>query len=101
MLESYLGEEVFRKGVNNYLTKHSWGNTSAHDFTEALATTAGKPVDEIMNSYIKQPGVPLVSLSSRCESGRSEERRVGKEGGAGGWRHGERKEQGERRGRMR
>ncbi|HXI11321.1 MAG TPA: M1 family metallopeptidase [Thermoanaerobaculia bacterium] len=67
MLESYMGEEPFRKGINTYLSRHAWANSSAHDFTDALATATDKPVDEIMNSFIRQPGFPLVEMSSRCD----------------------------------
>jgi len=66
MLESYLGEETFRKGVNVYLQAHANGNATSADFWKAEAEASGKPVDKIMPTYVMQPGVPVVSLSGSC-----------------------------------
>ena len=37
MLESYLGPETFRAGVNLYLKEHAYGNATAADFWTAMA----------------------------------------------------------------
>jgi aminopeptidase N len=66
MLESYLGPEVFRAGVNQYLKEHSYGNSTANDFWKTLATVSKKPVDEIMPTFVKQPGTPMVSVRAQC-----------------------------------
>ncbi|RRA47698.1 M1 family metallopeptidase [Acidipila sp. EB88] len=63
MVESYLGKEQFRKGVHNYLQAHMFGNATAEDFWGAQTAASGKPVDKIMESFIGQPGVPLLSFS--------------------------------------
>ena len=71
MLEQYLGEEPFRRGVSHYLTKHEYGNTETGDLWDAIEETAdtvgastadaGAPVRRMMDSWIWQPGYPLVS----------------------------------------
>ena len=66
MLENYLGPETFRAGVDEYLKKYSYGNASADDFWSTLATVSKKPVDQIMSSFVKQPGAPMVTLKMRC-----------------------------------
>jgi len=66
MLESYLGEETFRTGVNRYLQQHAYGNASAADFWTALAQVSKKPVDKIMATFVEQPGAPFVSVKSQC-----------------------------------
>jgi aminopeptidase N/puromycin-sensitive aminopeptidase len=71
MMESYLGPESFRKGVNAYLRKFAYGNASAEDFWNELATVSGKPVDKIMATFIDQPGGPLVSVNWRCHGANS------------------------------
>ena len=58
MLEAYLGEDTFRAGVNAYLKQHQYGNATADDFWDAQAKTSKKPVDKIMPTWVKQPGVP-------------------------------------------
>jgi aminopeptidase N len=66
MLESYLGEETFRAGVNAYLKQHQYGNATAEDFWDAQAKTSKKPVDQIMPTWVKQPGVPIINVKSQC-----------------------------------
>ncbi|HSY99166.1 MAG TPA: M1 family metallopeptidase [Terriglobales bacterium] len=66
MLENYLGPEVFRAGVNAYLKQHAYGNATASDFWNAQAQVSKKPVDQIMPTWVEQPGAPLVSVKNRC-----------------------------------
>src|SRR5579863_1581666 len=66
MVEAYLGPEVFRKGVQNYLKQHSYSNATSEDFWNALTAASEKPVDRIMRDFIYQAGVPMVSVASRC-----------------------------------
>src|ERR1700757_2060898 len=70
MLEAYLGEETFRAGVNAYIQKHQYANATAEDFWDAQAKTSKKPVDKIMPTWVKQPGVPMVNVKAQC-SGKS------------------------------
>jgi aminopeptidase N len=62
MVESYLGEEVFRQGVHNYLQAHMYGNATAEDFWNAQTANSHKPVYKIMESFITEPGVPLLTF---------------------------------------
>lgn len=66
MLESYLGEETFRAGVNVYLKQHQYANATAEDFWEAQAMTSKKPVDKIMPTFVKQAGEPTVDVKAQC-----------------------------------
>jgi aminopeptidase N len=66
MLESYLGEDTFRAGVNAYLNQHRYGNATAEDFWGAQAKTSKKPVDVIMPTWVKQPGLPIINVKSQC-----------------------------------
>ncbi|WP_263367709.1 M1 family metallopeptidase [Edaphobacter bradus] len=69
MVEKYLGEEVFRQGVHNYLAAHLYGNARAEDFWNTQTATSHLPVDKIMESFITQPGVPLLTLSAQQSGG--------------------------------
>ncbi len=66
MVEQYIGPETFRAGVNAYLEQHAYGNATAEDFWTALKEASGKPVDQIMASFVKQPGAPLLSVTTTC-----------------------------------
>jgi aminopeptidase N len=69
MLEGYLGPETFRAGVNEYLKEHAYGNSTADDFWTTLAKVSKKPVDTIMPTFVKQPGVPMLSVNAQCKGG--------------------------------
>jgi aminopeptidase N len=64
MVENYLGEETFRQGVHNYLAAHLYANATAEDFWNAQTANSHQPVDKIMESFVTQPGVPLLTFSA-------------------------------------
>ncbi|MCL1600926.1 MAG: M1 family metallopeptidase [Actinomycetia bacterium] len=64
MLEQYLGEEEFRAGVTKYLKTHAYANTDTPDLWKALEDESGKPVGEIMDTWIFQGGFPRVTVSA-------------------------------------
>jgi len=63
MVENYLGEETFRKGVHNYLSAHMYGNATAEDFWSAQTENSHRPIDKIMNSLVSQPGEPILTFA--------------------------------------
>ncbi len=63
MLEQYLGVERFRAGVSHYLSTHSYANTETNDLWDAIEATSGDPVRRIMDSWIWQPGYPIVTAT--------------------------------------
>jgi len=65
MIESYLGEDAFRDGVRIYLRRHAEANASADDFWHALDEASGQDVTTIMNTWIREPGHPIVSIATR------------------------------------
>ncbi|MCU1300446.1 MAG: pepN 2 [Candidatus Sulfotelmatobacter sp.] len=69
MLEAYLGEETFRAGVNAYMQQHQYANSTADDFWDTQAKTSKKPVDQIMPTFVKQAGVPIINVKSQCSGG--------------------------------
>jgi aminopeptidase N/puromycin-sensitive aminopeptidase len=76
MLESYMGPETFRAGVNAYLEKHAYGNATAADFWDAQTQVSRKPIDKLMPTFIEQPGPPLVTVEKAC-SGKSQKVTLG------------------------
>lgn len=59
---SFLGEENFKTGLNHYLTKYAYSNTTSDDFWDALEEASGKPVKEFAQSWIHQSGFPIVEV---------------------------------------
>jgi puromycin-sensitive aminopeptidase len=68
MLEQYLGEDMFRDGVREYLRRHEYRNTHTCDLWVALGAASGQPIPEMMDGWIFHPGYPLVNAA--VENGR-------------------------------
>ncbi|MGC8670102.1 MAG: M1 family metallopeptidase [Candidatus Micrarchaeia archaeon] len=67
MLEDYVGLEVFRQGLHEYLKKHSYGNATKYDLWDSISTVAKKAnlhrnVSEVAKAWIDKEGYPLVEL---------------------------------------
>ena len=69
MVERYIGAEAFRKGVNAYLEKYAYGNATSQDFWNEMTSSSGKPVDRVLQSFVDQPGFPLLTITRRCAGG--------------------------------
>ena len=63
MLESFLGEDVFRDALRRYMARHKFSNTTTADLWNALSEASGKPVVEIAASWTEQPGFPVVMVA--------------------------------------
>ncbi|KAG1652085.1 Puromycin-sensitive aminopeptidase [Nymphon striatum] len=64
MLHNFIGDKHFRDGLHNYLTKFSFGNTLTEDLWDALELCSEQPIGKIMQSWTKQTGFPLISVSA-------------------------------------
>jgi len=62
MLETYLGEDVFQKGVRIYLERFAGTVATAADFWRALDEASGQDVSRIAEAWITQPGHPLLEI---------------------------------------
>ena len=69
MLENYLGEDIFRAGIRQYMKQHAFGNTTTADLWRALEESSGKQVATVAAAYTEQPGVPLVVGEAACVNG--------------------------------
>lgn len=63
MLEQFLDEDAFRKGVSHYLDKHKFANTETSDLWDAIEEKSKAPVRQLMDSWIYQKGYPMVSVN--------------------------------------
>jgi aminopeptidase N len=63
MIQQYIGHEAFREGLKRYFADYAYKNTVGDDLWEALAAASGKQVATIMNTWISQSGLPVVTVS--------------------------------------
>ncbi len=64
MLQNYVGDQAFRNGLQQYFKTHAYKNTEAHDLWNAIAKASGQPVDQLMTTWLSQPGYPVVHATS-------------------------------------
>ena len=71
MFENFIGRDDFRQGVRNYMDEFQYGTATADDFIRHLAAAStGQPeglVVAAFNSFLEQPGLPLVEISRQCD----------------------------------
>ena len=70
MLEHFLGESIFRKGLRVYLKKYAYRNALTEDLWATLEKVSGKPVKSIMASYTHQGGYPVLTVRSKGKNSR-------------------------------
>ena len=63
MFEVFIGEEVFQKGVQEYLNKFKYDNTNSSDLWDSLSKASGQSLNEMLPYWIKEKGYPSVSVS--------------------------------------
>lgn len=63
MVRALLGDDALREGLKNYFAAHHYGNATGADLWSALGAASHLDVGAIMNSWLEQPGYPVVSAS--------------------------------------
>ncbi|HEX9954026.1 MAG TPA: M1 family metallopeptidase [Allosphingosinicella sp.] len=73
MLEDYVGEDAWRKGVQDYMRTYRLGNTQTDQLWQKIEGAAGKPVTAIAHDFTLQPGVPLIRVQdATCSGGKTQ-----------------------------
>lgn len=63
MLEDWMGKDKFRDGCRQYLKEYYFKNAKTANFWASLANVSGLPVSEVMDTWTKQMGYPVLTLS--------------------------------------
>src|SRR5699024_3939427 len=63
MVRALIGDDALRQGLKAYYEAHQYGNASGADLWDALGKAAGIDLAAIMNTWLEQPGYPVVSAS--------------------------------------
>lgn len=71
MMEAYVGEDVFQRGMREYIHAHAFGNASAPDLIDSIATAAGQgdAFRHAFASFLNQTGTPYIGVSLTPVSG--------------------------------
>ncbi|MCB0350835.1 MAG: aminopeptidase N [Bdellovibrionales bacterium] len=66
-LSHYLGADLFRDSLRNYIKKHSYKNTTLNDFIAAFNETSKLNLTAWFRTWLKSTGVDRVKQSFSCE----------------------------------
>ncbi|HEY6050996.1 MAG TPA: M1 family aminopeptidase, partial [Thermoanaerobaculia bacterium] len=67
MFERFVGEEKFRAGIHAYLASHAYGSGDTGELLDALSQAAGRDVKAAFQTFLDQPGMPIVDVRATCE----------------------------------
>jgi tricorn protease interacting factor F2/3 len=65
MIEAYIGQDAFVRGIRQYLANYAYSNATGNDLWNKLETTSNKKVQKIMSGWIQQPGYPMLTVEAR------------------------------------
>jgi len=63
MLENFVGEANFRKGLKNFLAKFKYKNAEGNDLWTEIGKASKLPIKNMLNSWLNQEGFPLVNVT--------------------------------------
>ena len=63
MLEHYVGEPNFQKGLKKYLSDFKYKNAKGQDLWNEIGKASGMPVSSMVHTWLKQPGFPLIEIN--------------------------------------
>jgi alanyl aminopeptidase len=69
MLETWLGEQALRAGIQHYLAEHKFATATTSDFATAVGQAAGRDIHAVLSSILDHAGVPVVTAELQCDSG--------------------------------
>ena len=75
MLEHYVGEPNFQKGLKKYLSDFKYKNAQGQDLWNAIGKASKMPVSSMVNTWLKQPGFPLVEIKQDGSTLKLEQKR--------------------------
>ena len=69
MVAAVVGETAFREGLRLYIRRHQYGNTETADLWAALSETSGRDIAQIMDTWTRTAGFPVVRMSVDGDGG--------------------------------
>ncbi|MCX5747013.1 MAG: M1 family metallopeptidase [Proteobacteria bacterium] len=70
MFETYVGADVFQRGVRAYLTSKAYGSATSADLIAAIGAAAGKDLVAAFGSFLDAAGAPELAVGVTCAPGK-------------------------------
>eukprot|EP00400_MALV-I_sp_L67-5_P000414 gene414-1080_t len=64
MAQNVIGMKDFQQGLQDYMQKHQYSNTTTLDLWNAWGDASGKDIKGLMGSWTEQMGFPLLTIES-------------------------------------
>ena len=71
MLEQWVGEEAFQRGLAAYMKERRMLPATAGDLWHHVGAAVGQPVAKVAATWTDQAGLPLIEASAACVDGRT------------------------------
>jgi aminopeptidase N len=71
MLEQWVGDDAFQRGLAAYMKERRMAPATAGDLWHHVGGAVGQPVAAVAASWTDQPGLPLVEANAACVEGRT------------------------------
>ncbi|MBI5897433.1 MAG: M1 family metallopeptidase [Desulfobacterales bacterium] len=68
MIQGYIGAEAYQQGVRGYLKQHQYACAESRHLWEAFEQASAQPITAMMQSWIGQPGHPLITASRKKDT---------------------------------
>ncbi|MFT8819951.1 MAG: M1 family aminopeptidase [Liquorilactobacillus nagelii] len=66
MVRALIGDQALRVGLKEYFAAHQYSNATGADLWSALGSAAGIDVGAVMQSWLEQPGYPVVTAAIKA-----------------------------------
>ncbi len=63
MIQGYLGEDNFKKGINYFLDRHQFECAESTAYWKGIEEATGAPIADMMKTWVYQPGYPLIEVT--------------------------------------
>ena len=72
MLEGFAGPDVWQRGIQAYMRRHAYQNTTTADLWAAVEGAGAVGLTKVANDFTTQPGIPLITVGpAQCVGGRT------------------------------
>jgi alanyl aminopeptidase len=70
MFESWMGEDIFQRGVRRFLTDFAFRTATTADFLHSLSAASQQDISTAFSTFLDQSGIPIVAVSLSCKQSR-------------------------------
>jgi puromycin-sensitive aminopeptidase len=62
MLERFVGQDTFQKGIQDYIKAHQFNNATTEELWSSIGAAAKLDVSALMKNWVLKPGYPLIDI---------------------------------------